>query len=244
MNWNPEQILEVLDVCCDGFTFPMLNNGYVYLAATRLSLFRSALDWALTIEVFGFSPRSGVPDTCIYTFGSRLRNRPQPGDYVSREAYDLHLANNPYNESGFVFPVEVGEWLDGEDVSANASRIVVRNESLLLPGRAQYQEVGIELDPGEPIRVFQLCRFLASKRRAMVLATEAELRVNVPEDLELMLQLNEWNHPDVADESCRPSGSETFQLLARTLVTGDASAYRPTLSPNTHWKNWPEGGTL
>ena len=29
-------ILSVLDRCCDTYTFPMLDNGYVYLAATRL----------------------------------------------------------------------------------------------------------------------------------------------------------------------------------------------------------------
>lgn len=48
-------ILAVLDRCCDACTFPMLDNGYVYLAATRLSLFRSKADWAMVIEVFGFS---------------------------------------------------------------------------------------------------------------------------------------------------------------------------------------------
>ena len=54
------EILEVLDAACDSFAFPMLDNGYVYLAATRLSLFRSAADWAMVIEVFGFSPRAGL----------------------------------------------------------------------------------------------------------------------------------------------------------------------------------------
>src|SRR5690349_24690426 len=62
---EPDRILSILDRCCDAFTFPMLDNGYVYLAATRLSLFRAAPDWAMVIEVFGFSPRSGLPDTHI-----------------------------------------------------------------------------------------------------------------------------------------------------------------------------------
>jgi len=38
--FDPEEILSILDDCCDAFTFPMLDNGYVYLAATRLSLYR------------------------------------------------------------------------------------------------------------------------------------------------------------------------------------------------------------
>ena len=59
MAFDPEEILSILDRCCDAFTFPMLDNGYVYLAATQLSLYRSTMDWAVVIEVFGFSPRAG-----------------------------------------------------------------------------------------------------------------------------------------------------------------------------------------
>jgi hypothetical protein len=61
----------------------MLDNGYVYLAATRLSLYRSATDWAIVIEVFGFSPRAGLPDTHIYTFASRLHDRDPPEGYFT-----------------------------------------------------------------------------------------------------------------------------------------------------------------
>lgn len=45
-------------------------------------------------------------------------------------------------------------------------------------------------------------------------------------------------------ESDRPSGSLTFQRLATVLETGDISAYRPMAQANTHWRNWPDGGTL
>ncbi len=244
MNWSAHQILEVLDACCEAFTFPMMDNGYVYLAATRLSLFRSSSDWALTIEVFGFSPRHGLPDIHIYTFGSRLRNRPSPSNYISQEAYDLHLANNPHNESRFVCPVDEGEWLDGDELAADAKTIRLRGQVLSLPERAEFAATGVELESGQRVQVFELCRYLACEHRRAVLATAEELRGNVPDDLEMILQLNEWNHPDVVDENCRPSGSETFQLLARALVTGDTSVYWPTLPPNTHWKHWPEGGTL
>ena len=78
MTFDPEEILSILDRCCDAFTFPMLDNGYVYLAATRLSLYRSTTDWAMVIEVFGFSPRAGLPDTSIQTFASRLHDRDRP----------------------------------------------------------------------------------------------------------------------------------------------------------------------
>lgn len=83
MSFDPEEILSILDRCCDAFMFPMLDNGYMYLAATRLSLYRSAADWAMVIEVFGFSPRAGLPDTSIQIFASRLHDRNPPEGYLN-----------------------------------------------------------------------------------------------------------------------------------------------------------------
>jgi hypothetical protein len=59
-----------------------------------------------------------------------------------------------------------------------------------------------------------------------------------------LLQLDEWHHPNVADSTQKPSGAEAFQQLARVLATGNVTLYRPTLASNTHWRNWPEGGSL
>jgi len=61
--------------------------------------------------------------------------------------------------------------------------------------------------------------------------------------MERLLVLDEWHHPDVVNDQ-GPSELESFQQLAEILSTGHVSRYRPTASPNTHWKNWPDGGTL
>jgi hypothetical protein len=45
-------------------------------------------------------------------------------------------------------------------------------------------------------------------------------------------------------ENNRPSSYETWQLIAKVLVTGDTSQYKPTLEPTSHWKNWPDAGTM
>jgi hypothetical protein len=58
-----------------------------------------------------------------------------------------------------------------------------------------------------------------------------------------VLLLNEWYHNDLANGEM-PSENETFQMIAKVLETGNAEFYKPTKEPNTHWKNWPDGGTL
>jgi hypothetical protein len=246
MGFDTEEILSILDRCCEASTFPMLDNGYVYLAATRLSLHRSAVDWAMVIEVFGFSPRSGLPDTHIYTFGSRLHDRNPPEKYVTPAAHEMYLAAHPHDESRFVFPVEDAPWRDAEDdefVAQAAGAVVVRGGSLPLPAVDEYSHQAISLAAPPQIQVFELCRFLGATLRDQVLATPQERRISVRPDMTELLVLEEWHHPDVVNDD-RPSASESFHHLARVLVTGDIGLYRPSTPPNTHWRNWPDGGAL
>jgi len=246
MNWKAEQILSVLDKCCANFTFPMLDNGYVYLAATRLSLYRTESDWAMVIEVFGYSPRSGLPDTHIHTFASTLYNRDSQDKFKSVEGYKNYLANNPNNDSRFVFPISEGKWQDPEScdlVAENATEIELRGQTRNLPAQEECARCGIELGQLPRIQVFELCRFLAEAEREQVLATPQERRTSVQPDMHQALQLESWNHPDVVSLDL-PSQSETFQQLAQVLVSGDAGLYRPSRPPNTHWRNWPDGGLL
>jgi hypothetical protein len=241
-----DHILYVLDRCCDAFTFPMLDNGYVYLAATRLSLYRTAAEWAMVIEVFGFSPRAGLPDVHIYTFASSLYNRDTPEKYANLEAFNRYLATHPNNDSRFVYPIDAGDWQDDQNdeiVAGDATEVIVRSEGQPIPSLDEYAQRGIVVENPPRVRVFELCRFLATVARDSVLATATERRVSVLPDMTQIFQLEEWHHPGAVNDD-RPSGSETFQQLAQVLSTGKISFYRPSLPPNTHWRNWPEGGLL
>lgn len=241
-----DSILAVLDACSDNFTFPMLDNGYVYPAASRLAVYRSPKDWAIVIEIFGFSPRAGVPDISVYTFASRLINRDSREDYVDDGAFRNYLTNNPHNEMSSVFPVAKGDWQHPEDpewISPQGKHIHLRGEAIPLPNRDLYGNSGVELCDDSTIHVFECCRYLAENFRELVLCWEQERRTNVPDELSEMMLLDEWFHPDLI-EGEKPSECETFQQIAFVLETGERMKYDPTHSPNNHWSNWPEGGTL
>jgi hypothetical protein len=123
-----DDILRILDQGAEAFVLPMLDNGYVHLAATRISLHRSDVDWALVFEVFGFSPRAGLPDLCVCTFGRRLRDRDPSEKYVSREAYSNYLTQHPNDDSRFFHPIAAGAWQDPESdeiVSAGAREVLL-----------------------------------------------------------------------------------------------------------------------
>lgn len=244
MKLDPSLILKILDGCCQNYSFPMLDNGYVFLAANRLSLFRDASDWALVIEVFGYSPRSGFPAVHVETFASKLHQRDPVGSYVTDEAHRNYLANNPNNDSRVFFPIDEGEWIDEADseLVALSGDFTLRGSTHALPDASSYAAQGVELEQERP-QVFEFCRFLASCFRGEVLATEEERRVSVLPGMEQILLLDEWFHPDTASDQL-PSDVESFRQLAEVLASGDASFYRPSVESNSHWSNWPEGGRL
>ncbi len=225
----PVAILDVLDRAAADFTFPMLDNGYVYLAAIRLSLHRSASDWALVFERFGYSPRAGIPSLDVQTFASRP-----------------HRSDRAHDTFESVYPIDGGDWIDhddGELIATGPRSLLLRGQPRPVPTAADYAAAGVELiDPERP-HVFELCRCLAATCRDDVLATEAERRAHVPPACAQLLVLDDWHHPDLVSGDL-PSASPTFQQLAAALHTGDVSRYRPTAPGNTHWRHWPDGGSL
>jgi hypothetical protein len=240
-----EQILRILDDAAADFVFPALDNGYVYPAATRLSAHRSDDDWALVIEVFGFSPRAMDPDVFVTTFASRIHDPKSADDFVDAKAFENYQQNHPHDFQVAYFPID-DAWKDQDDlelVSSDATAVTVRGLVRSLPPIEEYARRGITLEDPPRVRSFELCRYLADDAHDDVLATEAERRTHVPQATTEILVLDEWHHPDVVGDE-RPSSSETFRQLAKVLATGNPAEYRPTMAPNTHWANWPEGGTL
>ena len=241
------EVLRALDQGARDFTFPMLDNGYAYLAASRLSIFSSATDWAVVFEIFGFSPRSGFPDLQVTAFTSRPIHRETADDFVSEESYRDFLRQNANLSQTFFYPIDDEDWIDpddGERVSGSASTLVLRGETITLPGSEGYAAAGIIMSEHPVRRIFELSRALAHSRREAVLATEAERRAGLQPDLAQVLLLDDWHHPDVVDEEALPSGTETFRQLAMVAATGDPAHYRTVEKPNNHWSNWPNGGTL
>lgn len=218
-SYSAAVILKQLDDCAEAYTFPVLDNAYVYPADTRMTLYRDEERWALVIEVLGFNSHMGGTegiDNALYCFGNCLRRRPgmSPEDTL-RPVTD--------GDSGPLFAES-----DGTALRKGVKDLRIRGRLLPAPPSAE---------------AFELLRALVPEHREQLFATDEELQARLPSDLPRLLRLDEWNHPDIA-EGDLPSESPTFKMLAQVLETGDPSLYRPRRKPNTHWSNWPEGGVL
>ena len=233
--YTAEEILKQLDTCAEEFTFPMLDNGYIYPVHSKLSAYRDEERWALIIEVIGFNYRAGGHDgitNCLHIFGNCIDTKPGTDN-----ANFLDITDNSSD-----FPTFDEEYM--ESLNPEAKTMVLRDKEVIINhNREFYLNKGIELDERGKIFVWEFLRGLEPEFNKEFEATEKEIRVRIPVDLAKIIELTEWYHPDCADSEL-PSKNETFKQIAKVLETGQTELYKPTTKPNNHCKNWPEGGTL
>ena len=208
-------ILAQLDAHCGTFTFPMLDNGYVYLVDTRLTAFRDDRRWALVIETLGYSPRAGQLDNTVHRYGNCIDGKTgtHNSDFLCAIAGDIEDPDN------------------GEHLLPGLDAISIRGVTIAVPRR------------DEPWPLADFFRTLVPAHRDLLLADRGELMMRLPPDLPQILRLEEWHHPNVVAEEL-PSASPTFQMIAEVMVSGDPRKYAPKMAANTHWSHWPDGGSL
>jgi hypothetical protein len=98
---------------------------------------------------------------------------------------------------------------------------------------------GIPLPDDGPLSGEHLLWSLLPKHKDALLCNRDERQRGLPVGLSEFLVLDEWNHPPlISRRRSKPSDSETFQMLAEAIASGDPNRYRPTAPPNTDWRNW------
>lgn len=237
-------VLRILDASAEQFVFPMLDNGYIYPAAARLSVFSGKDGWAVVFENFGYFTRVGIPDTSITTIGEGIIRPEKVSDFISQQAFETFCRVNEFWRQDNEAPLEEGDWIDDENLDmmrVGCTAIPLRGSLLPIPPLAELNEIGQRGGIRNPFHLANIARFLSAHHRENILAVEEFKRI--PKGWTQLLRLDEWRHPDVVYPECKPSTSATMRSLAEVIATGDASQYKPE-NPNTHWRHWPEGGTL
>jgi hypothetical protein len=209
------EVLAQLDQAAIDFQFPDLGHGYYYAVDARIRAFGDAARWALVVEAVGYNPRAANLVDVVHTFGNCLTSG-APG----YENEDFH---------GRIDNMDELESRDDPERYLGAVPLVVRGHL-------------IRIDALEGEELSSTFRRLVPAHRDLLFGDHAEVRRRLPADLPQLLQLEEWNQPDLFETP--PSQSETYQLIAMVLESLDPTRYRPTLAPNTHWSNWPDSGSL
>jgi hypothetical protein len=218
------------DVC----GFPILGSVSTALGSLCLSGFANGADWAMFVEIlaqdYSRDGMDGLRDS-IYSYGSSI------------------IGNLGWSRDGVLLVAEKGpfwpefEFREHEGKPIFALRegvkvVRVRGREIAVPrSLEEYGEIGVHLDFPPDVQVPEFLQWLSAAHRSAVFEPDDALLARLTKPLPLVLRLGEWYHPALPSREL-PSRTETFQQIAEVLATGDPTRYKPTLPPNTDWRNW------
>jgi len=222
-----DHILAQMDVARRKHRFIFLDGGKEIPVDVRMTIYRDVGRWAMVMEELMFFPPSpghwGIADSLAY-----IGNCITPGD---RNLDNVQVTSDGPDDPTFLDAI-------GFDVNPDVRSIRIRGQVVpvdLSSENLRHRGIPVGADG---LRGKHLVWSLVPEYRHLLLATEEEKRRRLPADIPKFMQLDEWNHPALIQDQLNPSNSETFVMLAKAIATGDPAQYRPTLPPNTHWRNW------
>lgn len=221
MSYTAEDILQQLDQSAAQFRFPGFNNANYHMGAARLSAFRNSQQWALIVEEVCWWPGAGGIVQNLSAFGNGLAGELA---FPGQSDWQPGLVYWPYSS------VECGFDQEGE---LSCEQIRIRGEEVCLNPQ------DLTLQPEVPERGFSILVQLVELYRNRLLCTPQELRKIVPPELELLIQLDQWCHPNVYLGEL-PGRNQSFRNLAEVLASGEVSRFRPADRPNVDWRLWME----
>jgi hypothetical protein len=211
MTFSAASILSALDELADTFEFPGFNNMHYETADSRLRAYRGEGSWAILIEELVDWPAADGIMCQVFGAGTALTVPPGLLPRIDR----------PLIEPAFI-----------EDVIPD--RVRLRDHEIAVDSSA----IARLVDEHAISPAFALLVTLRDAHRDVLFHTEAELAAFLQPDQQLMLALEQWQHPDVYGGPA-PSEEETFPQIADVLASGDPSRYRPTQPPNNRdWLTW------
>jgi hypothetical protein len=230
-----KEILHQLDTEAESYVFPMLDNGYYYHGDQKLTIFRDEKRWAILLEVLAYNNHHDNLDgitTIANVFGNCLTGS-NDNDNFNFFALDNGVETFLYDETNY------GPYLNDKATSIKVRETIIPIQF----DKEFYLGKGIELQFENKVTPWEFMRGLIPEQSNLFWLTRQEISKKIPIDLPEFMTLTNWHHPDlVIDE--KPSETETFQQLADAIVTGNKTLYNTKETINTHWTNWPEGGSL
>jgi hypothetical protein len=224
--FTASQILRQLDRSARAFEFPVLDNAEFRLADVRLTAFRSPSEWLIVFEEIALLVEQTFVNT-VSAYGNKIV---RPGAQLSIDTLITPASGHPL-------------WDDEGNFRPNLREFTIAIDGQprhFTPSREDYVRAGIGAAAGDPdaAKMLRLLTVLVPGELFVSDARLLDLCGRADASLRRFLQLDDWHHPDVADEEL-PSDSICLRNLAEALAEDDADSYAcPEEQFNTHWSNW------
>ena len=219
---SPTDILAKLDEAAADYSFPVLNNVEIDLAAIWMTAFRNSDEWLIVFQQIAFAAGFHGFADAISAYGNSLKVQG-----VQRAIAPVSFAGKGDSSK-----------LNIHDFAVRVHKSRARHFN---PSVADYRSAHVDVDD-ESRAETKILRYLASRIGDDLHVSDDVLLRTCKRNsarLKKFMELDKWHHPDVADDE-RPSNTACFKSLARALARGDASLYKCNpASFNTGWWQWP-----
>lgn len=208
--------------------FPWFGEGFRYVDS-RMSVYASREHWAVAIQVISVNQNDPGVGAIVHEFYV-WDNKNNKG--LKKAALSQIASNGNDGEAFYLF-----------DLNKNVKTIRIRDSIVPIPQSLDvYKKKNIELLEQGRILAYELMRALTPEYRETFFLKNGEILHKLDLDIPKLLQLEEWRHPIVYEDSTYeyPADCEVFNLIAKVIESLDPSLYKPTEKPNTHWSNWTE----
>lgn len=206
--------------------FPWFGEGFRYVDS-RMSVYASREHWAIVIQVIIVN--QNAPG--IEAIANEFYVWDNKNNIGLKEAEYLQIASN--GDEGEVFSLF--------DLNNNIKTIRIRDSIVPIPQSMEvYKRKNIEILGNGQILQYHLMRALTPEYRETFFLRDDEILHKLDLNIPKLLQLEEWRHPIVYEDTTLeyPSDCEVFKLIDKVIESLDPSLYKPTEKPNTHWSNW------
>lgn len=215
-----------------------LEHGYCVTAGSYLHLFADETRWAIVMEKIGYNNRGDDIGLELDYFGNCVQ------EYGAYNMLLLPLIDTDEIEAEDDDDDDDGNYF--EMVAREITEVKIRDEYVPIENNAaRFAELGIavrkHMNEHQLVDFGSLARYLCAINPDAIRANEDELRTWLPDNLPWLATIGDFHFVSAYDQETPPSAQETYQLLAKVLVTRDVTQWKPTLPANNHWSNWESG---
>lgn len=234
------------------------EHPYFFTAGSRLSLYADENRWAIVFEKSGYNTGNFCGEIQLTYFGNCLQNLKSgiPGDESTSNIKTVILINNndleKIDNSEFACLVAP----DKNTIKVRDTFLNIEHDTLKYIAK-NIQREAYE-NPNNLIDFPTLIRYLEEENPKIYRATDEELKICLPADLPMLMQIDQWHHEEYRKyklltspteyhyqvDGKKPGDYETYRMIADVLVSKDTTKWRPTLKANIDWRNWLNAGHM
>ncbi|WP_416336226.1 DUF7003 family protein [Chryseobacterium flavum] len=223
--------------------FLNLEHGYFMTAGNRIHLYGGDEgQWAIVFEKNGYQNRAMRAEIELNYIGDCI-NYP-----VERYSGINHISNT--NNIVLIDSDEFerienkkGSGLEiFEHIGEQVKEIKIRDQFIRFNNNYRdYEKTGIKIksfNGGRKLIGFgDLVRYYNEINPALLYASEDEIKMHIPKKLKKIMTIDKFHY----DGTILPSKQNTYKMIARILVSGDTTYWKPVLPFNNHWSYWESG---